>query len=165
MKYSKLLFQIALLTLLNQFAFANDKTSEVIETEHYRTVNGKVDPKTFIGWNVYHQVCVRCHGVGAVGDETAPDLTESIERLSPGQFKLKVLHTKIVKFTGDDWRAMEEAMLVEIEKHERRSRGELETMPRWKYNPAVTANVNNIYRYLKARADGVIGEGKPGILK
>lgn len=75
------------------------------------------------------------------------------------------MHTTIVRFTGDDWRNMEQALFEEITKQERRDTGELATMPRWKHNPAVKAHVYNIYRYLKARADGVIGADKPGILK
>ncbi len=163
MKKTGLFFQCCLLIFSTQYVFANG--TEVVETEYYRAADGDVDPRTFIGWNVYHQVCVGCHGVGGTGTETAPDLTLSIEKLSPGQFRLKVLHTTIVKFTGDDWRLMEQAMLEEITKHEQRSRGELANMPRWEYNPAVKANVDNIYRYIRARADNMIGKYKPGILK
>ena len=76
-----------------------------------------------------------------------------------------MLHRKILRFTGDDWRLMEQALMEEIVKQEKRDEGELATMPRWEYNPVVKEHVQNIYRYLKARADGVIGPGKPGILK
>jgi len=75
------------------------------------------------------------------------------------------MHTTIVRFTGNDWQNMEETMFEEIVKQGHRDAGELETMPRWRHNPAIKANVKNIYRYLKARADGVIGADKPGILK
>lgn len=163
MKNSRLFFLCILLLFSNHIVFANE--TDVVETEFYRAADGKVDPRTFIGWNVYHQVCVSCHGVAGTGTETAPDLTSSIEKLSPGQFRLKVLHRTIIKFTGDDWRLMEQTMLEEISKHEKRGRGELAMMPRWEYNPAVKANVENIYRYLRARADNVIGKDKPGILK
>ena len=114
---------------------------------------------------MYHNTCVGCHGVGGVGSEIAPDLTERVKILSSEQFRLKVLHTTIVRFTADDWRNMEDAMFEEIVKQQQRDKGELATMPRWEYNPTVKEYVQNIYRYLKARADGVIGPGKPGLLK
>ena len=148
-----------LLVLLNQTSSANGSS------EYYQAKDGKVDAATFTGWNSYNYVCVTCHGIGAVGTKIAPDLTEIADRLSFEQFKLKVLHQKAIKFTGDDWRSMEQSMLEEIAKQEKRDQGELANMPRWEYNPSVTNNVKNIYRYLKARADGVIGPDKPGLLK
>jgi len=165
MNYIKLFLSILLFTLINQVALANDHASKEIKTEHYRSVEGKVDAATFIGWSMYHNACVNCHGVGGAGSDMAPDLTEIADRLSPEQFRLKVMHSTIVRFTGDDWRNMEQALFEEIAKQEKRDTGELESMPRWKHNPAVTANVKNIYRYLKARADGVIDDKKPGVLK
>lgn len=159
MRYLSIITRTFLLVLLSQLALAND------HSELYQAKDGKVDSATFVGWKVFHHTCVGCHGVGAVGSEIAPNLTEMINRYSPEQFRLKVLHTTIVRFTADDWLNMEESMYKEIAKQESRDKGELEKMPRWKYNPTVTAYVTNIYRYLKARADGVIGPDKPGILK
>ncbi len=159
MKYLKIITHLFLLILLNQVAAANDNS------EFYQAKDGNVDAATFIGWTTFHSVCVECHGIGAVGSDIAPDLTESADRLSPVQFRLKVLHTKTIKFTADDWINMEESMFKEIAKQESRDKGELENMPRWKYNPVVKRNISNIYRYLKARADNAIGEDRPGILK
>lgn len=34
-------------------------------------------------------------------------------------------------------------------------------MPPWKNNKLVMGNIDKIYAYLKARSDGVLGEGKP----
>lgn len=154
-----------LFTLASQWSIANEHKSSELNTEHYQVMDNKVDPATFIGWSVFHNSCVSCHGVGAVGSADAPDLLEAADRFSPEQFKLKVLHKKIVKFTGDDWRNMEQAMFEEIAKQQNREQGDLANMPRWEHNPAVKDNVNNIYRYLKARADGAIGPEKPGVLK
>jgi cbb3-type cytochrome c oxidase subunit III len=159
MKYILLITQISFFAFFSQSALAGGNS------EFYQAKDGKVDSATFIGWSTYHSACVSCHGVGAVGTETAPDLTESANRLSPAQFRLKVMHTKIVKFTADDWINMEDSMFEEIAKQESRDKGELEQMPRWKHNPTVTQYVSNIYRYLKARADNAIGPDKPGILK
>lgn len=165
MNYIKPILQLLLLVSINQIALANDHGHQDVKTDLYQVSHGKVDSATFIGWSMYHNACVNCHGVGGVGSDMAPDLTEIADRLSPEQFRLKVMHNTIVRFTGDDWRNMEQALFEEIAKQEKRDTGELETMPRWKHNPAVTANIKNIYRYLKARADGAIGTKKPGILK
>ncbi|MFT5394921.1 MAG: mono/diheme cytochrome c family protein [Gammaproteobacteria bacterium] len=165
MNYIKPILHLLLLVSINQIALANEHGHQVVKTDLYQVSHGKVDAATFIGWSMYHNACVNCHGVGGVGSDMAPDLTEIADRLSPEQFRLKVMHNTIVRFTGDDWRNMEQALFEEIAKQEKRDSGELETMPRWKHNPAVTANIKNIYRYLKARADGAIGTEKPGILK
>ncbi len=160
MKYLQIITQIFLLVLLSQTASANDNSG------NFQVKNGKVDPATFIGYTTYNSVCVGCHGVGAVGTEVAPDLTtERMDRLSPEQFRLKVMHRTIVKFTTDDWLNMEDSMYSEIAKQESRDKGELESMPRWQHNPMVTNNVDNIYRYLKARAANAIGPDKPGVLQ
>ena len=128
MKLSKNFTQILLLAFLSQIALANDSS------EYYQAKDGKVDAATFIGWSTFHSVCVGCHGVGAVGSEIAPDLTEMIAHYSPEQFRLKVMHTTIIRFTTDDWLNMEESMYEEIARQEHRDKGELEKMPRWKYN-------------------------------
>lgn len=159
MNYLNMIIRSLLLITLSQLACANENS------EYYQAKDGNVDSATFIGWSTYHSVCVSCHGVGAVGTETAPDLTEITNRLSPEQFRMKVMHRTIVRFTTDDWLNMEESMFQEIVKQEKRDLGELETMPRWKHNPNVSKNVSNIYRYLKARADNAIGPDKPGLLK
>lgn len=160
MKYLNIITQIFLLVSLSQIALANDSS------QNFQAEDGKVDPATFIGYTTFNSVCVGCHGVGAVGTEVAPDLTTaSMDRLSPEQFRLKVMHRTIVKFTTDDWLNMEESMYKEIAKQESRKTGALESMPRWQHNPMVTRNVDNIYRYLKARSANAIGPGKPGILK
>jgi len=38
-------------------------------------------------------------------------------------------------------------------------------MPRWENNPIIKDHLQNNYSFLKARADGAIGTGKPEILK
>jgi hypothetical protein len=143
----------------------NEKGQIKSKTEYYRVVNGKVDADTFIGYNAYHHACVACHGVGGEGSDQAPDLTASLEYLNPTQFKIKVLHKFAMKFSVDDRKNMEQAMFTEIRKQQYRDQGELANMPRWENNPIINQNIQNIYRYLKARSDGVIDEDKPGLLK
>ena len=156
---------IALLFISHSVLAENEAGQITSETEYYRVVNDKVDADTLVGYNAYHYVCVACHGVGGRGSDQAPDLTASLEYLSPTQFKIKVLHKFAVKFSVDDRENMEQAMFTEIRKQQHRDEGELANMPGWENNPMVNQNIQNIYRYLKARSDGVIGEDKPGLLK
>ena len=163
-------FQIILQAFVSIFfaqsVLAENEAGQIqAETEYYRVVNDKVDGETLVGYNAYHNVCVACHGVGGQGSDQAPDLRSSLEYLSPAQFKIKVLHKFAIKFSVDDRENMEQAMFTEIRKQQHRDQGELANMPRWENNPMVNQNIQNIYRYLKARSDGVIGEDKPGLLK
>jgi mono/diheme cytochrome c family protein len=160
----KPVLRIAAMVFLTQSALANNDSGEISETEYYRVVGDKVDAETFVGYNVYHNVCVGCHGVGGDGSELAPNLTESLEYLNPTQFKIKVLHKFAVKFSKDEWIDMQQAMFEEIRKQENRDHGDLANMPSWQNNPMVSQNIQNIYRYLKARADGVLGPEKPALL-
>jgi len=164
--YFGIIFEAFILFFISQSVLAENLKEQIkSETEYYRVINGKVDADTFIGYNVYHYACVACHGVGGQGSDQAPDLTASIEYLNPTQFRIKVLHKFAVKFSVDDRENMEQAMFAEIRKQLHRDQGELANMPSWENNPMVNQNIQNIYRYLKARSDGVLGEDKPGLLK
>ena len=166
MKYFTTLPAVLFTLLFSHMTFSNDDLMTTgKDGSFYMAEDGKVDPATFVGWSAYNHACVGCHGVGAVGTEAGADLTEVADKMSPEQFRLRVLHKNVLRFTSDDWRAMEQSMMEEIIKQEKRDSGELADMPRWEYNQFVQVHVNNIYRYLKARADGAIGPDKPGILK
>ncbi len=156
---------ITLSVFYTGYVSANAEEQETVTAPYYEAVNGEVDAQTFMGYNAYHNACVRCHGVGGSGTDIAPNLVESVSRLSPAKFRLKVLHAYAMKFTPNDWTQMENAMLEQIRKQQQRDSGELETMPKWKNNPMIKENVGNIYRYLKARADEVIGADKPGLIR
>jgi hypothetical protein len=164
-QYFKPILCFALLAMIYQPSLANDDTSDVVKTEYFQSIDGKVDPETFVGWSVFHHACVECHGVGAVGSALAPDLTQSIDGMSPGRFRAKVLHRISMSFTEGDWTAMKNAMMDEVLKQEKRDRGELKNMPKWHYNPTIKLYISNIYSYLKARSAGAIGPDKPGIIR
>ena len=164
-QHLKLILGFALLMIINQPSIASDGTSTVTNTEYFQSVDGKIDPETFVGWRVFHHACVGCHGVGAVGSELAPDLTQSIDGIGPGEFRTKVLHRNSLSFSEGDMTSMRNSMFKEIRKQEQRDMGELETMPKWESNPTIKQHIGNIYRYLKARSAGVIGPDMPGIIK
>ena len=129
----------------------------------------QVDSDTFIGWKLYHDSCVTCHGVGGVGTPLAPDLTESLQRLSPTEFRLKILNRYLVEVPRED--AMSETrtivrdtFLKEMNKSEMLDEAGM-PMPEWKHNPIVSEHVDYLYRYLKARSMGTIGSERPEIIK
>jgi len=147
---------------------ANDATGTKDEG-YYRVEDGKVDQDTFLGWNIFHNTCVTCHGVGGSGTDIAPDLTESIKKYTPEKFRIRVLNRYLVTLSADEVRAenlgaVRDAFLAEVAKKELQDPGAM-NMPQWESNPVVKARIMNIYGYLKARSDGVLGPEHPEVLK
>lgn len=128
----------------------------------YQIVDGKVDQKTYIGWRVFHSACHGCHGEDATGTSVAPNLVERLTDMQAKDFVATVLERyRIVmpsaEMRGDDSTALRRAFVEQVLKHER---GEL-VMPTWRMDPNVKPHVMDIYGYLKARADGALGTGRP----
>ncbi len=135
----------------------------------YRVVDGKVDPNTFVGWRLFHDTCVRCHDVGATGSAVAPNLVERVHGMGKQEFTMKVLERYAVSVpqadaVAEDRTAIRRSIMEEIRKSERAKAGEV-VMPKWENNPMVREHISHIYAYLRARADGVLGPGKPEILR
>ncbi|HLS79887.1 MAG TPA: hypothetical protein VK025_00590 [Steroidobacter sp.] len=140
---------------------AAEKQAGADETP-YRVVNGKVDESTFLGWRAFHSACHACHGVDAVGTSIAPSLVERVKQLSARDFTVKVLTSYRLVFpssevTGDDPTALRSEFLAEVL---RRERGDL-VMPAWEGDQTVHPHVLDLYSYLRARADGALGPGRP----
>ncbi len=157
-----------LVIFLSYFLF-NQVAAEEYKTDYYHVKDGDVDEQTFMGWSVYHYACVSCHGVAAKGTDVAPDLTEKIKSLSPAEFEAKVLRKYLVSMsreqaTGDNT-AVREAFMHEIRKQQAREKGDMAAMPKWENSPVVKDRTADLYSYLKARADGALGEGRPDIIK
>ncbi len=147
------LVPMSLIALPGAFADA-DKPYEVIE--------GKVDRATYLGWRTFNSACYICHGTDARGTSVAPDLVARVKDMSPREFADVVLtRYRIVlpagSVTGDDQTDLRASMLDLVVKRER---GEL-TMPAWGNDPNVKPHVMDIYSYLRARGDGVLGPGRP----
>ncbi|HIP69608.1 MAG TPA: hypothetical protein EYH06_13645 [Chromatiales bacterium] len=152
-----LVLSVLLVTLLE----AGEKTPQTTATP-YQIVDGKVDQKTYIGWRVFHSACHGCHGEDATGTSVAPNLVERISDMQAKDFVETVLERyRIVmpsaEMRGDDSTALRQAFVEQVLKHER---GEL-VMPTWRMDPNVKPHVMDIYGYLKARADGALGTGRP----
>ena len=100
--------------------------------------DGTVDWYTFSGFRRYHSECHVCHGPDGEGSTYAPGLVESLKTLSYPQFMLTVA-------TGKEE--------IRTDKQSK--------MPALGNNLNVTCYLEDIYVYLKARADGVLPRGRP----
>ena len=133
------LFLTGLLTATGMPAFADEVPTPpyTVECEKNEAEGGticKVDKPTFIGWRTYHAVCHVCHAQDAVGSTFAPSLVERVGAISEERFMDVVANG----YTG----------LIGV-------------MPAWKDNPNVSKHYDELYSYLKARADGVLPPGRP----
>ncbi|MGI9421470.1 MAG: cytochrome C [Geminicoccaceae bacterium] len=108
------------------------------EDKPYEFVDGKVDFGTYNGFRRYHSSCHVCHGPDGLGSTYAPPLIESIPRIGYDGYL--------------------EAVVNGIENV---STSEQSVMPPFGEDPNVMNYVDDIYSYLKARADGIIGRGRP----
>lgn len=97
--------------------------------------DGKVDFGTYNGFRRYHSECHVCHGPAGLGSSYAPALMKSMQVLTFDQFVTVVIQGR---------KGLENRV-----------------MPSFATNMNVLPYVNDIYGYLKARADGVIGGTRP----
>ena len=108
------------------------------EDKPYQLVDGKVDFGTYNGFRRYHSDCHVCHGPDGLGSTYAPPLIESIPHIGYDGFL--------------------EAVVNGIQNV---NASEQSVMPGFGENPNVMLHIDDIYSYLKARADGAIGRGRP----
>ena len=101
----------------------------------YRVVDGRVDSGTYNGFRRYNAVCNHCHGADGAGGSFGPSLIAAPTSL-------------------DDFRA---AVL------EGRGQGTF-VMKGYAGDPNVEPYIGDIYAYLRARADGAIGRGRPSLI-
>jgi mono/diheme cytochrome c family protein len=111
-----------------------DKANE----KPYTVENGKVDKKTHNGWRRYTESCMRCHGPDGAGSSYAPDLVDSVKHMTKDQFEDIVINGR------SNVSAASENVMPPF--------GEVED---------VVLYLDDIWAYLKARADGVLGRGRP----
>ena len=130
----------------------------------YRVADGKVDESTFVGWRLFHTNCAQCHGNNATGTDRAPDLLPRVKEMSQARFvgtvleRYKELHPgrRGLRRSG-----AREALIAEILQ---RRAGDIQ-MPAWDGDPNVKPHVMDLYAYLRARADGALGERRPEPMK
>lgn len=108
------------------------------EQKPYSVVNGKVDKGTFNGWRRYTDACMRCHGPDGSGSSYGPALENSLKTMTYEQF------TEVV-----------------INGRKNVTSSQQNVMPPFGEVQDVALNIDDIYAYLKARADGAVGRGRP----
>jgi len=131
---------IAALSLCGTFAAqAQDNTAAAAEDKPYKIApDGTVDWATFSGFRRFNSTCFVCHGPDGAGSSFAPALVESLKRLSYEQFSEIVVNGKTDVNTANQRK-----------------------MPSFGTDPNVMCYLDDIYAYLKARSDGVLGRGRP----
>jgi mxaJ protein len=103
----------------------------------YRVRDGnKVDAKTYEGWIRFSAFCQQCHGMGGVGSALAPDLAQALKTLDEHQFRT-IVSCGLKGNLG------------------------IGVMPAWQDNPNIDPYLDDLWAYLKARADGALGPGRP----
>lgn len=100
--------------------------------------DGTVDWYTFSGFRRYHSECHVCHGPDGEGSTYAPSLTQSLKTMSYEDFLLVVASGR------------------EIMRADKQS-----VMPALGDNSNVMCYIDDIFVYLKARADGALPRGRP----
>ena len=100
--------------------------------------DGTVDWATYSGFLRYHAECHVCHGPDGEGSTYAPGLKNSLKTLSYGEFLAIVAQGRQNVTTATE-----------------------NVMPAFGQNRNVVCYLDNIYVYLRARANEAIGRGRP----
>lgn len=100
--------------------------------------DGTVDWYTFSGYRRYHSDCHVCHGPAGMGSSYAPALVDSSKTISYGEF-LEVVTSGRQKVGA----------------------AQNSVMPAFGLNKNVMCYIDDIYIYLRARANGAGGTGRP----
>ena len=98
----------------------------------YRVVNGKVDQRTYNGFRRYHASCNHCHGQDGMGSTFARSLVNQLPDVETFRRIVRDGQT-----TGTS------------------------VMKGFAGDPNIAPYIDDIYAYLQARADGVLGRGRP----
>jgi methanol metabolism-related c-type cytochrome len=104
----------------------------------YKIENGTVDWYTFSGYRRYHSDCHVCHGQDGTGSSYAPALANSLKNIDYPTFLSIVAQGR--KNTGS---------------------GKENVMPAFGDNKNVYCYLDDLYVYLRARADGAAPRGRP----
>lgn len=100
--------------------------------------DGTVDWYTYSGYRRYHSECHVCHGPDGMGSSYAPALKDSLKTLSYGDFLGVVASGRKNVTTATE-----------------------NVMPAFGDNPNVACYMDDIYVYLRARANDAVGRVRP----
>src|SRR5579871_656598 len=105
----------------------------------YKISDGTVDWYTYSGYRRYHSECHVCHGPDGMGSSYAPALKESLKTMSYGDFLATVASGRKNVTTAQE-----------------------NVMPAFGDNPNVACYIDDLYVYLRARANDAVGRVRPG---
>lgn len=108
------------------------------EEKPYNFKDGAIDWYSYSGFRRYHADCHVCHGPDGLGSSFAPALADSLKTMNYDDFAEVVVNGR-----------------------ERVGTSEQNKMPAFGNNPNVMCFIDDLYAYLKARADGVLDRGRP----
>src|ERR1700741_2034039 len=100
--------------------------------------DGTADWYTYSGYRRYHSECHVCHGPDGMASTYAPALTDSLKTMSYGDFLTIVASGRKNVNTGQE-----------------------KVMPALGNNPNVAGYMDDIYIYLRARANDAVGRARP----
>ncbi len=100
--------------------------------------DGTVDWYTYSGYRRYHSECHVCHGPDGMGSSYAPALKDSLKTMSYGEFIATVASGRKNVSTSQD-----------------------NVMPSFGNNPNVTCYLDDIFVYLRARANDALARVRP----
>jgi mono/diheme cytochrome c family protein len=109
---------------------------EATNGKFYRVIDGKADTRTLNGFRRYHAGCNNCHGAYGEGSTFAPPLTANL-------LPIEVFTAIVLKGR----------------------RNGNSVMKGFAGDPNFEPYVKDIYAYLQARSDGVLGRVRPRQLK
>ncbi len=156
------LIRVLVLCALAAFVHATVVAAADPVPGEYRVVDGKVDAGTYRGWMPYYLACQSCHGT-ADRPGIAPDLTKSLKSMSRSEFVSKVRTRYRVNLSLAESLLSDRARQSMLEDMARQDRAAKDgaTMPAWQSDETISQRVLDLHAYLKARADGAIGPGRP----
>ena len=105
----------------------------------YNIKGDTVDWYTYSGYRRYHSECHVCHGPDGEGSTYAPALKDSLKTMSYSDFTAVVIAGRKNVNTASE-----------------------NVMPAFGTNPNVMCYLDDIYVYLRARANGAWGRARPG---
>lgn len=135
----KIFQKITITTLLILLALPIHSVFAGEEEPKYEITDGKVDKGTFNGWRRFHSTCHACHGQDALGSSFAPNLTDALKTVDYATFIETVTNGRQV--TG--------------------ASGAAAAMPAFGNDPNIMKHIDDLYRYLSARAKGGLPPGRP----
>ncbi len=104
----------------------------------YKISDGSVDWYTYSGYRRYHSECHVCHGPDGEGSTYAPALKDSLKTMSYADFTATVIGGRKNVNTANE-----------------------NVMPAFGTNPNVMCYLDDIFVYLRARANDAIPRGRP----